>query len=456
MAVQEEEHYIGAVEAPPPPPKQGLIVEQKNPFLQARQQATAAAAAAAAEEADSKKQVFSQFWSKSQRNLMAVDAASMEHRAAAPSEDSTAASTQQIALQATLAAATAISRGRAASSSSTSPTPTGGLDFNDEGGSASPTSGGAPPTGARRGSSPTSPTGAKRSSSSSSGSSRGSRISRNSSSSSSSYRPSPSTMDKRLAGRVRLYAAVQAGTSLVSIGLSITALGASWYTAHPPITPLPPNCLLAYGLTSYGWVTVPPERVEECPGGVKADFPPFNTVLNIEAVDRLHVTQAAAVAFCFGLLCSAGAVGAGVGLAWRAGLAQEGTPLAQRWVVSSMAAFAAALCSTLLSSLGAILANARFEALVNAGFPVSGFGVGRTCGDTAVFVSFVALCMAALVKGKLRKAARAKKAAIDEAVTEALEAGVTISEGDTDLNVNTPVVELTLLGGVLNPMCKCC
>jgi hypothetical protein len=455
MAVQEEEHYIGALEAPPPPPKQGLIVEQKNPFLQARQQATAAAAAAAAEEADSKKQVFSQFWSKSQRNLMAVDAASMEHRAAAPSEDSTAASTQQIALQATLAAATAISRGRAASSSSTSPTPTGGLDFNDEGGSASPTSGGAPPTGARRGSSPPSPTGAKRSSSSSSsGSSRGSRSSR--SSSSSSYRPSPSTMDKRLAGRVRLYAAVQAGTSLVSIGLSITALGASWYTAHPPITPLPPNCLLAYGLTSYGWVTVPPERVEECPGGVKADFPPFNTVLNIEAVDRLHVTQAAAVAFCFGLLCSAGAVGAGVGLAWRAGLAQEGTPLAQRWVVSSMAAFAAALCSTLLSSLGAILANARFEALVNAGFPVSGFGVGRTCGDTAVFVSFVAFCMAALVKGKLRKAARAKKAAIDEAVTEALEAGVTISEGDTDLNVNTPVVELTLLGGVLNPMCKCC
>jgi hypothetical protein len=85
---------------------------------------------------------------------------------------------------------------------------------------------------------------------------------------------------------------------------------------------------------------------------------------------------------------------------------------------------------------------------------ISGFGVGRACGDAAVFVAILGGILAGQLKGKLRKAALEKKKALDALAAEALLNGGEMR--DNEAEQGAPIVELMLLGGVLHPTCKCC
>ena len=265
-------------------------------------------------------------------------------------------------------------------------------------------------------------------------------------------KPASAALDPALANRLRSYAVGVALVCLCVGGLCLAALLAPWFTHIAPGTARGVSqCLINYGLTSTGW-TGPNSA---CPPEVTDAYSPWLAKANIQSLDQLNLLPAAAGCFGASICLAAAAALSACGLAWRAHAAREGAALVERRLPTALTAFWLACAITALCGAGALLGNYRYEDLINSGLiPVDGFGVGRACGDAAVVVGLLGALLAGLAKGKLRKAAVAKKLAMAEAAGDAEAAGE--EEEALELEAWQPVVEIMLLGGVLHPTCKCC
>jgi hypothetical protein len=188
------------------------------------------------------------------------------------------------------------------------------------------------------------------------------------------------------------------GASACSALLGVAAVAAPWY-GHT--VPGEENCEIWYSMLSQGWEG-------DCSPRTRATNPPFGGI-------QANLNSAALLAA--GTISSLGAAAGGFAVAsaacQRAAVLRLGSPRYKhpRACGSACALLALTSLELALTSLGALVAGATFEYLVNTNALISidTFGGGRSIADAASVLAAVAVALAALTKLRLRKFAQEAK-----------------------------------------------
>ncbi len=184
--------------------------------------------------------------------------------------------------------------------------------------------------------------------------------------------------------------------------LGLAGIFAPWYGRSVPGEDA---CEIWYSQVSYGWEG-------GCSAATRAENPQFGA-FNSLALDATGAQLAAGCISAAGVACALAAVTAAA--LQRAAARRLGSPRYQppARCGTACALVAAASLELALTTLGAVMAGANFEALVNTNalVAIDTFGGGRSVADAAIAVAAVAVVLAVLIKLRLRKHAKEAKLA---------------------------------------------